>query len=60
MKGFIAEVKAERQKTDEIEKHHMFIDKPVTHFPFTHGDSLEQAREKYREEAHSELRAKQI
>ena len=60
MKGFIAEVKAEREKTDEIEKQHMYVDKPMTHFPYTHGDSLEHAREQYRKEAHSDLKAKQI
>ena len=45
MRGFISEIKAEKDKVDEDYKHYIYMEKPITHFPYTHGDSLEVARE---------------
>ena len=56
MKQYINEVKAEREATNENEKEFENMDKHQTHFPYTHGDSLEMAREKYRNEMNEELR----
>jgi hypothetical protein len=36
----------------------MYGEKPITHFPYTHGDSLEIAREKLRIEQHAALKTR--
>lgn len=50
LKKYLDEVNAERKITDETEKEFINMDKHQTHFPYTHGDSLEMARERYRNE----------
>jgi len=59
MRGYIDEIKAERLKTQQSERNHIYNEVPDAHFPFTHGDSLEVVREQNRREAHSELKLKQ-
>jgi len=59
MRGYCAEVKAEKDKTEEDERKHIYTDKPITYFPYTHGDSLEVARSKLRVQMNNELREKQ-
>ena len=50
MRGYIAEVKAEKDSADQNQHEYIYKQPPITHFPFTHGDSLEVARLKIREE----------
>ena len=60
MKDNINEVKAERQKTVDIEHEFLFGPDPQTYFPYSHGDSLELAQEKMREQAYKEMQVKRI
>lgn len=46
LKKFLDEVQAERKQVDDNEKEFITSDNHQTHFPYTHGDSLEMAREK--------------
>lgn len=46
MRKYINEVKAERKQVIDDEQQYMYGQKPVTYFPYTHGDSLEMARRK--------------
>lgn len=56
MRTNIEEVKAERQQTIQEEKHYRMGVKPITHFPYTHGDTVEAQRALIREEMHQDLR----
>jgi len=63
MKIMIAEVKAEKDEADRQEKEHLFGklgEVPPIHFPYTHGDSLEVAREKLRQEQQAELKTRTL
>jgi len=60
MKQNINEVMHERQKTIQQENEYIFGPDPITYFPYTHGDSLELAREKLREQACKEMQLKRI
>jgi poly-D-alanine transfer protein DltD len=51
---------AERKKVEDEEHEFTYGDDPVAHFPYTHGDSLELAREKQRELAMKELYLKKV
>jgi len=44
MRKNIEEVKAERHENKQDEQHHRMGVKPITHFPYTHGDTVEAAR----------------
>ena len=44
MKTMISEIKAEKDAKDQAEKEYIYNQKPITHFPYTHGDTLEESR----------------
>lgn len=44
MRGNIAEVKAERDNARAEENEYRMHQKPITIFPFTHGDTVEASR----------------
>lgn len=56
MRKYINEVKAERKQVIEDEKDYIYGQKPVTYFPYTHGDSLEMARRKIYQELNSDMK----
>lgn len=44
MRSNIDAIKAERKKTIDAEHDYRMNQKPITHFPFTHGDTVDAAR----------------
>lgn len=60
MKNNVKEVMEERKKAEDEEREYIYGEKPVTHFPYTHGDSLELAREKQREQANQDLQMRKL
>lgn len=44
MRNDIEEIKAERVETMKKEHDYRMNEKPITHFPYTHGDTVEAAR----------------
>jgi len=46
---------AERKATDLLDRDYRLNQSPMTHFPYTHGDVVEAARQQIREEMHSDL-----
>ena len=50
MRKNIAEVQAERDATKGAEDYHRVHVKPITSFPYTHGDTVEAARAAMKEE----------
>ena len=56
MRSGIEEVKAEREATKNKEHHYRMEEKPITHFPYTHGDTVEAARAQIREEMANDLK----
>ena len=52
----IEEVKLERDEKDEIERKFIYDKPEKVFFPFTHGDSIEAARQQIREEQNNDLR----
>jgi len=50
MRGNIAEVKAERDNARAEEHEYRMHQKPITVFPFTHGDTVEASRAQIRGE----------
>lgn len=50
MRKNIQDVQAERDATMEQENYHRVHVKPITAFPYTHGDTVEAARAAMKEE----------
>ena len=50
MRKNIQDVQAERDATMEQENYHRVHVKPITSFPYTHGDTVEAARAAMKEE----------
>lgn len=50
MRSNIDMIKAERKKTIDAEHDYRMVQKPITYFPFTHGDTVDAARMQIREE----------
>lgn len=56
MRGNIAEVKAEREAVVNKEIDYRMMQKPITKFPYTHGDTVEAARAQIRGEMIQDLK----
>jgi hypothetical protein len=56
MRDNIEKIKAERAKTIEAEHDYRMTQKPITYFPYTHGDTVDAARMQIREEMQKDLR----
>jgi len=56
MRSNIDMIKAERKKTIDAEHDYRMIQKPITYFPFTHGDTVDAARMQIREEMQNDLK----
>lgn len=56
MRKNIEEVKAERHTALDKETNYRMKEKPITHFPYTHGDTVEAARAQIREEMQQDLK----
>jgi hypothetical protein len=55
MRDNIDKIKAERKKTVDDEHQYRMIQKPITYFPYTHGDTVDAARLQIREEMQKDL-----
>ena len=56
MRSNIDIIKAERKKTIDAEHDYRMNQKPITYFPYTHGDTVDAARLQIREEMQNDLK----
>ena len=56
MRSNIDMIKAERKKTIDAEHDYRMNQKPITYFPYTHGDTVDAARLQIREEMQNDLK----
>ena len=56
MRDGIEQVKDERMKTLQDEHDYRMNQKPITYFPYTHGDTVDVARMHIREEMQQDLK----
>ena len=58
MRDNCEEVRKERNATIEKEKEYRMNQKPITNFPYTHGDTVEATRAQIRQEMHEDLKTR--